>query len=60
MQAPFFISVTSMRRGLYAISAIIWLLFDQIGQFLISLESMSWRLFKWQVEVDQKVQAISR
>jgi len=30
-----------MRRGLYPFNAIIWLLFDQIGQFLISLESMT-------------------
>ena len=34
-----------MRRGLYAFNAIIWLLFDQIDQFLITLESMRWRLF---------------
>jgi len=30
-----------MHSGFNAISAIIWLLFDQIGQFLISLESMT-------------------
>jgi len=40
MQAPFFISLHSMHSGFNAISAIIWLLFDQIGQFLITLESI--------------------
>lgn len=36
MNTPFFILINSIHRGLYKENGIIWLVFDQIGQYLIN------------------------